>query len=541
MLKISTSLAATFLVIFLYAFPAFAATSLPFTINMSEAVNVTGTPRVALDVGGVTRYATYISGTGTSALTFTYDAVAGDVDLDGITVSSPIDLNGGSIKDLSGNDISPLTFTVPNTANLKVNYPSLGMDFIYDADGRYTLNSTVYNDLPSFLSATGGTFSRGSVGTYFDSAGTLQTAASGVPRFDYDPTTHAAKGILFEESRTNYVPNAEEVGFAAGSPGTAPANWIVSANNTNGLTRTIVGTGTLNGIKYVDIRWSGTSTGTGSLQMDPQLSAVSVASNGQAWTASAYLQIIAGSIPSPANFNITVIERNSAATYLSATSAIIPAAGGWKKYSVSRTFNEATVAYSHIGLRIDGLIVGSVIDVTVRIGAPQLELGAYATSYIPTTTAAVTRAADLLYLPVGSWYNATESTLFSDSFLLQSLAGPFIATLYESGSDYFGIRYNGTNYFSPRRNDGVGADLSLGGTFAANASSKIALYNGTAGVSASRDGGAIANNSTVISPNVNTLQVGGLNMGGGISTVSVKKIKYYPARVLNTQLQLLTQ
>lgn len=37
---------------------AFAATSVPFTIAMSEGVNVTGTPRIAVDVGGVTRYAT---------------------------------------------------------------------------------------------------------------------------------------------------------------------------------------------------------------------------------------------------------------------------------------------------------------------------------------------------------------------------------------------------------------------------------------------------------------------------------------------------
>src|SRR3989338_10861046 len=110
MLKISKSLIVTFLVIFLYATPAFAATSIPFTINMSQAVNVTGTPRIAIDVGGVARYATYTSGSGTSALTFTHTMVAGDVDLDGITLTPTIDLNGGTIKDLAGNDLSPLTF-----------------------------------------------------------------------------------------------------------------------------------------------------------------------------------------------------------------------------------------------------------------------------------------------------------------------------------------------------------------------------------------------------------------------------------------------
>ncbi len=63
--------------LFLLSMTANAATSIPFTITTSEAVNVTGTPRIAVDVGGVTRYATYTSGTGTSSLTFTYTMVAG--------------------------------------------------------------------------------------------------------------------------------------------------------------------------------------------------------------------------------------------------------------------------------------------------------------------------------------------------------------------------------------------------------------------------------------------------------------------------------
>lgn len=52
------------------------------------------------------------------------------------------------------------------------------------------------------------TFSRASVGTYFDSSGTLQTAVVDAPRWDYDPVTHVMRGLLFEETRTNLLLNS---------------------------------------------------------------------------------------------------------------------------------------------------------------------------------------------------------------------------------------------------------------------------------------------------------------------------------------------
>ena len=99
--------------------PASAAT-LSFTVNTSEPVVVTGTPRIAIDVGGVTRYASYASGSGSSALTFGYAVQAGDFDANGITLASPLQLNGGSIADALGNLASNPVFTLPDTASVKV-------------------------------------------------------------------------------------------------------------------------------------------------------------------------------------------------------------------------------------------------------------------------------------------------------------------------------------------------------------------------------------------------------------------------------------
>ena len=97
-----------------------ASQALNFTVNFSENVTITGTPRIALTIGSTTRYADYVSGSGTSAALFSYTLISSDTDTDGISVTSPLSLNGGSIADSSSNGLSPLTFTAPNTSAIIV-------------------------------------------------------------------------------------------------------------------------------------------------------------------------------------------------------------------------------------------------------------------------------------------------------------------------------------------------------------------------------------------------------------------------------------
>ena len=89
-----------------------AGTVIPITITFSEAVKVTGKPKLALDAGkGVV--ATYTGGSGTATLTFTYTVAAkqNTADLDYASMAA-LTLNGGSIKDLAGNAAS---LTLPST------------------------------------------------------------------------------------------------------------------------------------------------------------------------------------------------------------------------------------------------------------------------------------------------------------------------------------------------------------------------------------------------------------------------------------------
>src|SRR5207248_2295030 len=96
--------------------------NLDFTLTFSENVTVVttgGTPRIGLTIGATARNATYVSGSGSSALLFRYTTVSGDNDTDGISVTAAISLNGGTIKDAVGNNAA-LSFTAPNTSAVLV-------------------------------------------------------------------------------------------------------------------------------------------------------------------------------------------------------------------------------------------------------------------------------------------------------------------------------------------------------------------------------------------------------------------------------------
>ena len=74
--------------------------TLELTVTFSEAVTVSGTPKLTLETGTSDALANYLSGTGTNVLTFQYIVANGHTssDLD-LVSSSALALNGGSIID----------------------------------------------------------------------------------------------------------------------------------------------------------------------------------------------------------------------------------------------------------------------------------------------------------------------------------------------------------------------------------------------------------------------------------------------------------
>jgi len=77
------------------------------TVTMNEATTVAttgGTPQLALNIGGTTVQAAYVSGSGSNALVFNYTVLAGQTDANGISIAAnSLSLNGGTLLDAAGN------------------------------------------------------------------------------------------------------------------------------------------------------------------------------------------------------------------------------------------------------------------------------------------------------------------------------------------------------------------------------------------------------------------------------------------------------
>ena len=154
--------------------------NLDFTVNFSESVTVTGTPRIALTVGGNIRYASYVSGSGGAALVFRWTVPAGDSDTNGITLGS-LGLNGGTLKDAAGNDASLTLNSVGSTSSVLVDSqapsaPSAPNMTSGSDSGASSSDDITSNSTPTFT----GTAEAGSTVTLYDTDGTtaLGTAAA---------------------------------------------------------------------------------------------------------------------------------------------------------------------------------------------------------------------------------------------------------------------------------------------------------------------------------------------------------------------------
>jgi hypothetical protein len=236
---------------------------------------------------------------------------------------------------------------------------------------------------------------RSSVATYFDTTGTLQTAAANVARWQSGKP-------LIEAAAANQIRNNTMVGAAAGTPGTLPTNWAVAyTGGMTGLSYQVVGSGAESGIPYVDIRVYGTPNSSYAVSVSFDGQNAAAAALGQTWASSVYLRVVSGATTGIWQWQLVFGEDNAGGAYLAGGSATLSAptnaALGTQRIAGTRTLTGTTTAYvySYVLISVTG---GTATDITLRFGAPQLELGATATSVIATAGSALTRAADV---PIG--------------------------------------------------------------------------------------------------------------------------------------------
>jgi hypothetical protein len=376
------------------------------------------------------------------------------------------------------------------------------------------------------------TFTRASTATYFDSTGTLQSAAIDAPRLDYNPSTLAAQGLLIEESRTNSIRNNTMQGAVAGTPGTLPTNWTASVG---ALTYAVVGTGTENGITYVDLRFNGTPSATTAqtLTADSLVSSI-----GQTWCVSAWFKLAAGTTTNinTSNFQLRVADEAAFTT--------VPLTSTLTRIDNVRTLTGTTAAWR---IRWNYVDTVTPVDFTLRIGLPQMELGAFATSVIPTTTTALTRAADVASVnTLSPWYNSVEGTLFSETQQAQDRTGgfPVAAGISDSGSGANTIEQYWSNSTSSLGlivyvSSSIQANLQNSGLTRTNVQKVASAYK-VNDFASTVGGGTVQTDTSGTIPVVDRLTLGARPGGGSNINGYLRRITYYPRKLSSAELQAIT-
>lgn len=194
------------------------------------------------------------------------------------------------------------------------------------------------------------------------------------------------------------------------------------------------------------------------------------------------------------------------------------------------------------------------LTVTGSVTSAQLEAGAFATSYIPTTTAAATRAADgcvMTGLNFSRWFNPLEGTTVVEfSTITNGLtntgaaAYPRVFAFESSAAENMNVSVSGT----------VGSPIALAVVDGGVSQAKLSIYGNTLGTGAvfrsavayktndfahSLNGLAPATGTSGTLPVCDRLSIGN-TMGGFHFSGHIRRLRYWPTRLPNARLQELT-
>ncbi|NDU95706.1 phage head spike fiber domain-containing protein [Spirosoma terrae] len=372
------------------------------------------------------------------------------------------------------------------------------------------------------------TFTRNSIGTRTNSTGLIETVAANQPRFDYDPVTLQARGILIEESRTNLFLRSEN--FANGT-WTKGGGVAVVTDNVE-----VSPTGTTNAALF--------TTNTSKLHCFVRQSLT--LTNGATYTVSAfvkrynydYVGLRVASTGTHAMFNLTTLTWGGSNLSSYQSYGYQSVGNGWYRIWATRTITEAT------GTNVTGVcLVGTSGEEAptnlsggegLYLFGAQLESGAFVTSYIPTAASSVTRSGDLCLLNNLNWFNPSQGTWIAETVLGQRVTARIIG--YDGANNFLGIRstgqqdtesYNGTASFTKQ---GVTSTGTVRHGMSYSSSNRVLTREGLTPNTSATSIGSVTQISLGSNPN-----------GTNNLCAWIRKVVYYPRQVSNSLLQSLTQ
>lgn len=360
------------------------------------------------------------------------------------------------------------------------------------------------------------TFTRsGATATCVASSGYIVDVAADTPRFDYNPITLVCKGLLIEESRTNLILQSADFGTSW-----TLANITLATNDTNSPANTLTAdkmTATAATAVFSQIMAKGASaiTYTASIFVKGDSTAFSISLDDTTTTnrGRVSLDLTTGTLGTAA------VDGN----FTNPSATVTQYANGFYRLTLTVTSN--TVA----ALRMRPFF--TTTSNVVYVWGAQVEAGAFATSYIPTTSAALTRNADVATM---------TGTNFSD-FWQASKGGAQVQAIpstvsgirplvqYDDGTADNIIALRG-NAINPELQiiDGGAPQVQLdAGTIAANTTYSLTGWWQPNDCKARKDSGAVVTDDTATIPTVTQARIGsdGTNyLNGTIATIN-----YYAA------------
>jgi hypothetical protein len=370
----------------------------------------------------------------------------------------------------------------------------------------------------------------------------VQTVASAYygPRFDYDPVTLAPRGLLIEEQRVNLLLYSEQFDNVLWIKG----NTTVTANATTSPD------GTVDADKLTE--------NTANAVHDVSQVAVVLAASGATYSLSVFLKAAERSF---AFVGFTGAAMNAPFVSVDLTTGVVTAVNGTVASSSSTAFGNGwwrvtitatTITTGNVtpGVRVsaDGLWANRIYTGDGTSGlflyGAQTELGAFATSYIPTVASTVTRAADVAVMTgtnFSSWYNASEGTMVAfyntTTAAVSSALGAF-GVSDTTSNERMQIRRNNVNTNAGFLVVDGGVTQYSQTVVAASGPYRSALAYANGDIRGVNNGTlATAGSGTI--PTVTQAEIG-FGQGIGYLNGHLSSVTYYATRLTNAQLQALS-